>query len=183
MWWFSPWRREGAMRLKASMKLRDLKFASVTAQAVLLGTVAGLFVPARAADIADKADPLQFMKICALDRHSYYYIPGYDACAKNGLSLTIGNDERRSRSLMSLYPGNGPRIGGRPGDPQSDVWPDPFISLRADQGWGYGALVGGIHHLDSAYAGDHTIPSTGNGFNACLQAGASDCGRLDAKPG
>ena len=173
------------MRLKASMKLRGLKFARGAARAVLLGTVAGLFVwvPARAADMANKADPVQFMKMCALDGHSYYYIPGYDACTKNGLSLTIGTDERRSKSLVSLYPSNGPRIADRPGDAQSDVWPDPFISLRTDQSWGYGALVGGVHNFESAYAVDHSIPSTGNGFNACLQTGASDCGRLDAKPG
>jgi hypothetical protein len=168
-----------------NMKLRGWKIARSVARIVLLGTVAGFAVVARAqaADMGDKADPVQFMKICPLDGQSYYYIPGYDACSKNGLSLTIGTDERRSKSLMSLSSGGGPRIGSEPGGRQSQGWSDPFISLRSDQGWGYGALIGGTQNINSAYAGDDLIRLGGNGFNACLQTGASDCGRLGNKAG
>ncbi len=148
---------------------------------VLLGAVAcvALVAPSRAADLIDKAEPVQYVRVCTLDGHSYYYIPGYETCTKNGLALTIGTDEPRSKSLMSLEPGNGPRIQGRSGD----TWPDPFISLRTDQSWGYSALVGGGHNINNAYSGDNSLLAGGNGFNACLQSGASDCGRLGDKAG
>ena len=82
---------------------------------VLLGTASGLAMVAgtQAAELGDKAEPVQFVKICSLDGHSYYYIPGNDACTKNGLSLTIGADDRRSKSLMNLSGATAPRIGGQ----------------------------------------------------------------------
>ena len=121
---------------------------------VLLGTASGLAMVAgtQAAELGDKAEPVQFVKICSLDGHSYYYIPGNDACTKNGLSLTIGADDRRSKSLMNLSGATAPRIGGQSIDHPGEVWPDPFISLRTDQAWGYGALVGGAHSVQ-AYTG------------------------------
>ncbi|HEY6256704.1 MAG TPA: porin [Xanthobacteraceae bacterium] len=162
-----------------------MKTATSLLTSVLLGTVAGFAVAAgaRAADMGDKAEPVQFVKICSLDGHTYYYIPGNDACTKNGLSLTIGTDERRSKSLMSLSTGSAPKIGSQPTDRQSEVWPDPFISLRSDQAWGYGALVAGAHNINGAYTGDNSVLGAANGFNACLQTGASDCGRLVDKGG
>jgi Porin subfamily len=163
------------------MKLRRARTATSMWASVLLGTAAGfaLIASAAAGDLAQKAEPVQFMKICVLDGHSYFYIPGNDACSKNSLSLTIGSEERRSKSLMSLSPGSAPRLGDRPGE----VWPDPFISLRTDQSWGYGALVGGARNFNGGYSGDNSVLATANGFNACLQSGASDCGRLGDKPG
>jgi hypothetical protein len=49
---------------------------------VLLGTASGfaMAVAAHAAGLGDKAEPVQYVKICALDGHSYYYIPGNGAC-------------------------------------------------------------------------------------------------------
>lgn len=167
------------------MKPRRWKIAGSVVGGVLLGTTAGfgLAAQAQAADAQDKAEPVQLMKVCALDGQSYYYVPGYDACTTNGLSLTIGTDERRSRSLMSLVPGGGPRIGDRPGGVQGEAWPDPFVSLHIDQTWGYGALVGGARNLNGLHAGDTPVAAGANGFNACLQTGASDCGHLDGKAG
>jgi len=114
-----------------------------------------------------------------------YYIPGNDACIKNGLSLTIGSDEGRSKSLMNLSATGAAKIGDQPNDRQGEVWPDPFISLRTDQAWGYGALVGGAHNVNATYTGDNS--ALGNpalsGLNACLQAGTADCGRANDKAG
>ena len=124
------------------------------------------------------------MKICPRDGHSYYYIPGNGAC-QNGLSLTIGTDDGRSKSLMNLTGAGVPNFGTRPGGRQGEPWSDPFISLRTDQAWGYGALVGGAHHINAAYTGDNSAlgsPALG-GLSACLQPGALGCGRLNDKPG
>jgi hypothetical protein len=133
---------------------------------------------AHAADIGDTAEPVQFVKICTLDGHSYYYIPGNDACIKNGLSLTIGSDEGRSKSLMNLSGAGAPKLGAQ----AHEAWPDPFISLRTDQSWGYGAVIGGAH----AYTGDKSSALSGsalNGAGLCLQAGMGDCARTNDKAG
>jgi hypothetical protein len=123
---------------------------------VLIGAASGvaMFAVAHAADLSDKAQPVPFMKVCTLDGQSYYYIPNNDACTRSGLSLSIGSEDRRSKSLMNLAPMNLPPMGvAKFGDRQGEAWPDPLLSLRTDQSWGYGALVGGAH-LNSAYAGD-----------------------------
>jgi hypothetical protein len=176
-------RPAGADAAQASGQRRSMSVLS----RVLLGTASGLAMVAgaHAADLGDKADPVPFVKICTLDGHSYYYIPGNDACTKNGLSLTIGTDERRSKSLMNLSAVGAPKFGGQPNDRPGEVWPDPFISLRTDQAWGYGALVGGTRNLAAAYTGDNSAlgnPALG-GLNACLQAGTIDCGRAKDKAG
>jgi hypothetical protein len=159
-------RPSGADAASESGQRRSMKIVSK----VLLGTVAGcaiLGARAHAADLGEKSEPVQFVRICSLDGHSYSYIPGNNACTKNALSLTIGTDDRRSKSLMSLTTG-APKVGDQP----VARWPDPFISLRTDQAWGYGALVGGAHNLSATYTGDN---SALNGLGACLQSGAVDC--------
>jgi hypothetical protein len=124
---------------------------------VLIGTASGvaMLAVAHAADMGDKVEPVPFMKVCTLDGQSYYYIPSNDTCTKSGLSLTIGTEDRRGKSVMNLSPVGVAKFGGQPGDHQGDVWPDPLISLRTDQSWGYGALVGGAH-LNSGYTGDNS---------------------------
>jgi len=154
---------------------------------VLLGTASGfaMAVGAHAAGLEDKAEPVQFVKICSLDGHGYYYIPGNDACTSNGLALTIGTDERRSKSLMNLSAGDMPELGGQPNERAGEVWRDPFISLRTDQAWGYGALVGGAHNVQAAQTGGNSALSnlTVGGLGACLQAAMIDCGRANDKAG
>jgi hypothetical protein len=149
---------------------------------VLLGTASGvaMIAGAQAGDLGDKAAPVPFVKICTLDGHSYYHIPGNDVCS-NGLSLTIGTDDRRSKSLMNLSGVGAPKVGGQPGEHPGEVWPDPFISLRTDQAWGYGALVGGVHNVNATFTGDNSALSSPvlNGLNACLQPGTVGCGRND----
>jgi hypothetical protein len=125
---------------------------------VLFGAASGfaMLAAAHAADMGDKAEPVQFVRICTLDGHNYYYIPGNDACTKNGLSLTIGSDDRRSKSLMNLS-SVVPNFGGQAGDRQGEAWPDPLVSLRTDQSWGYGALVGGAHSPTATYTSDSSV--------------------------
>src|ERR1700720_3773319 len=114
-------RPAGADAATESGQRRSMRIVS----RVLLGTASGfaMMAWAQAADLGDKAEPVQFVKICTLDGHSYYYIPGNDVCTKNGLSLTIGTDDRRSKSLMNLSGVSAPKIGGRPNE-QGEVWPD-----------------------------------------------------------
>src|ERR1700680_1359431 len=141
-------RPSGADAASESGQRRSMKIVSK----VLLGTVAGCAIVAaraHAADLGEKSEPVQCVRICSLDGHSYSYIPGNDVCTKNALSLTIGTDDRRSKSLMNLTTGGTPKVGDQPGA----KWPDPFISLRTDQAWGYGALVGGAHNLSATYTG------------------------------
>jgi hypothetical protein len=154
---------------------------------ILLGTAAGLVVAAGAgaAELGDNAQPVQFVKICPRDGHSYYYIPGNGAC-QNGLSLTIGTDDRRSKSLMNLTGAGLPNFGTQPSGRQGDVWSDPFISVRTDQVWGSGTVVGGVRNINAAYTADNSPLGNSpalNGLNACLQPGAIGCGRLSDKPG
>jgi Porin subfamily len=175
-------RPAGADAAQESGQRRSMRIVS----RVLLGTVSGFAMAAgaQAADMGDKAEPVQFVKICTLDGHSYYYIPGNDACTKNGLSLTIGTDDRRSKSLMNQWASGAPKIGGQANDRQGEVWPDPFISLRTDQAWGYGALVGGAHNVNATYTGDNSAlgSSVLSGLNACLQGDTIGCGRANEKP-
>jgi hypothetical protein len=175
-------RPAGADAAKDSGQRRSMGIVS----RVLLGTASGfaMLAGAHAAEMGDKSEPLQFVKICSLDGHSYYYIPGNDVCTKNGLSLTIGTDDRRGKSLMNLSTGDVSKIGG-PNDHQREVWPDSFISLRTDQAWGFGALVGGARNVDATYTGDNSALSGSalSGLNACLQAGAPDCGRPKDRAG
>jgi hypothetical protein len=144
---------------------------------VLLAAASGLamLAAAHAADMGDKSEPVQFMKICTLDGHSYYYIPSNDACTKNGLSLTIGTDDRRSKSLMNLPSAGVPKLG-QADDHQGQTWADPLLSLRTDQSWGYGALVGGVHSPDANYTGDNSMlgnPALGGLNGAKDKAGYS----------
>jgi hypothetical protein len=168
-------RPAGADAAKESGQMRSMTILA----RVLLGAASGfaMVAGAHAADIGDTAAPVQYVKICTLDGHSYYYIPGNDACIKNGLSLTIGSDERRSKSLMNLSGAGAPKIAGQAGE----VWPDTFISLRTDQSWGFGTVIGGPH----AYTGDKSAlnGSTLSGVGQCLQAGTGDCGRANDKAG
>jgi hypothetical protein len=153
---------------------------------LLLGTTAGFVMAAgaHAAELGDKAEPVQYVKICPRDGNSYYYIPGNGAC-QNGLSLTIGTDDRRSKSLMNLSVAGTPKFGGQLNDHAGEVRPDPFISLRTDQAWGYGALVGGAHSVNASYTGDSSVLSspTLSGLTGCLQMDTIGCGRGNDKAG
>ncbi len=137
---------------------------------------------AQAGDRGGTSEAVPYIKICTQDGHSYSYIPGSDACA-SGLALTIGADDRRSKSLMSL-PGTA-RLMAQPANHPGDAWSDPTIALRSEQPWGYAALVGGAHNLGANYSGDGAVTSgaTFSGFNACLQAGGVDCARAKDNPG
>jgi hypothetical protein len=139
---------------------------------------------AQAAELGDKSEPVQYVKICPRDGHSYYYIPGNGAC-QNGLSLTIGSDDRRSKSLMNLSAAGAPKIGGQLNDRADEVRPDPFISLRTDQAWGYGTLVGGVHNVNASYTGDNSALSSPalSGLTGCLRTDTIGCGRANDKAG
>jgi hypothetical protein len=151
---------------------------------ILLGATAALvaFAGAQAADHGAKPEAVPYIKICTQDGHSYSYIPGSDACA-SGLALTIGTEDRRSKSLMRS-PGAA-KLVDPPGRNASDAWSDPGASLRTEQPWGYAALVGGVHNLGAKYSGDSAITSSAafGALSTCLQAGGIDCTRPKDNPG
>src|SRR5215467_10744704 len=53
---------------------------------VLLGSAAGVFavVGAQAADLAVKAKPVEYVKVCSLYGAGFWYVPGTDTCIKIG---------------------------------------------------------------------------------------------------
>src|SRR5258706_3301314 len=58
---------------------------------VLLGSAAGVFAVAgaQAADLAVKAKPVEYVKICSLYGAGFFYIPGPDTCIKLGGYLRV----------------------------------------------------------------------------------------------
>jgi Porin subfamily len=163
----------------------SMKIASNSRRGVLvglLGTAAGVAMLSgvQAAELEGQSQAVPFVKICTQDGR-YSYIPGTDACA-GGLALTIGTDQRHSKSLVNL-PGKA-RLAAQPAGP-SEVWPDPAIALRAERSWGIATLLGGAHNVGSNYSGDGSVTSsaTFSALAACPQAGAADCTRNKDNPG
>jgi hypothetical protein len=68
----------------------------------------------------------------------------------NGLTLTVGADERRTRALTNLSVNSVLKVGSEATDFHAgEQYPDPFLSLRTDQTWGYAVLSGGIHDVNA----------------------------------
>src|SRR5260221_9653029 len=53
---------------------------------VLLGSAAGVFAVAgaQAADLAVKAKPVEYVRVCSLYGAGFWYVPGTDTCIKIG---------------------------------------------------------------------------------------------------
>jgi Porin subfamily len=70
----------------------------------------------------------------------------------NGVTLTAGVDERRTKALTNLSVNSVLKVGAEPTDyHQGEQYPDPYLALRADQAWGYVAFSGGIHDVNATY--------------------------------
>src|SRR5260221_7309308 len=56
---------------------------------VLLGSAAGVFAVAgaQAADLAVKAKPVEYVRVCSLYGAGFWYVPGTDTCMKIGAFL------------------------------------------------------------------------------------------------
>src|SRR5258705_4102019 len=58
---------------------------------VLLGSGAGVFAVAgaQAADLAVKAKPVEYVKVCSLYGAGFWYVPGTDTCIKIGAFVKL----------------------------------------------------------------------------------------------
>src|SRR5215470_12645011 len=61
---------------------------------VLLGSAAGVFAVAgaQAADLAVKAKPVEYVKVCSLYGAGFWYVPGTDTCMKIGAYVKLQTD-------------------------------------------------------------------------------------------
>src|SRR5712671_3480714 len=84
---------------------------------VLLGSAAGVFAVAgaQAADLAVKAKPVEYVKVCSLYGAGFWYVPGTDTCIKIGgqvkLQLTYHESSGGPSMLGFSNNGNGSAAG------------------------------------------------------------------------
>src|SRR5258706_14960389 len=85
---------------------------------VLLGSAAGVFAAAgaQAADLAVKAKPVEYVKVCSLYGAGFWYVPGTDTCIKIGafVKLQAGYNLNQGGTFMMGVASNGAGdTGGR----------------------------------------------------------------------
>src|SRR6266478_3910808 len=85
---------------------------------VLLGSAAGVFAVAgaQAADLAVKAKPVEYVKVCSLYGAGFWYVPGTDTCIKIGAFVklqTAYNANQGGPSMMGLAANGAGDTGGR----------------------------------------------------------------------
>ena len=85
---------------------------------VLLGSAAGVFAVAgaQAADLAVKAKPVEYVKVCSLYGAGFWYVPGTDTCIKIGafVKLQAGYNLNQGGPFMMGVASNGTgNTGGR----------------------------------------------------------------------
>ena len=100
-----------------------------------------------------------------------------------GSTITLGADERRTKSLTNLSVSTALKIGAEPNDNhQGEQWPDVYVNLRTNQAWGYAAITGGAHNVNATYySGNNAgLPI---GFTGCVQASTTQCGHPGDKVG
>src|SRR5437016_2154922 len=86
---------------RATRKLVKRLLLGVAAEVV---AVAG----AQAADLALKAKPTEYMEVCSLYGEGFFYIPGTDACMKNGGYLRAEVDHNAGGTFSAGFsPANG----------------------------------------------------------------------------
>jgi len=99
-----------------------------------------------------------------------------------GTGLTFGVDERRTKSLTNLSVASSLKVGAEPVDThQGESWPDPFVALKTDQGWGSAGVSAGVHNVNATYYGGTANPAVG--FAGCAQPGTTICGHPGDKVG
>ncbi len=69
-----------------------------------------------------------------------------------GIDLTVGADERRSKSLTNLSRPDALRIGAEPNNSfGGEGWPDPHVDLHVNQEWGFWAISLLAHNVNATY--------------------------------
>jgi len=85
---------------------------------VLLGSAAGVFAVAgaQAADLAVKAKPVEYVKVCSLYGAGFWYVPGTDTCIKIGAFVKLQLHEHMNSGgpfLMGAAANGAGDAGGR----------------------------------------------------------------------
>src|SRR5260221_9863304 len=85
---------------------------------VLLGSAAGVFAVAgaQAADLAVKAKPVEYVKVCSLYGAGFWYVPGTDTCIKIGAYVklqTAYNANQGGPFMLGVAANGGGDTGGR----------------------------------------------------------------------
>src|SRR5258708_28540861 len=85
---------------------------------VLLGSAAGVFAVAgaQAADLAVKAKPVEYVKVCSLYGAGFWYVPGTDTCIKIGAFVKLQLQEHMNSGgpfLMGAAANGAGDAGGR----------------------------------------------------------------------
>jgi len=99
----------------------------------------------------------------------------------NGVTLTVGADESRRKTLANLS-GASLKITGDTGTNsfRGQEWPDGHIDLKVNQAWGYAALTGVVHDASAAYYSS----TAGISSAPCIAAPSTTfCGHPDDKIG
>jgi hypothetical protein len=104
----------------------------------------------------------------------------------NGMTLTVGADERRSKSLTNLSANNAIRIGAEPlTSAEGQKFPDGHIDFKINQAWGYFAATGVVHDASASYYNSNVAANS-----VCAGSGSSNaaipntlCGHPDSELG
>jgi hypothetical protein len=73
----------------------------------------------------------------------------------NGITLSFGADERRTKSVSNLSRTDALKVGAEPANSfAGQNWPDPHVDFRIDQAWGYWATSAVAHDVRATYYTD-----------------------------
>jgi hypothetical protein len=75
----------------------------------------------------------------------------------NGVTLSFGADERRTKSIVNLSRYDALKVGAEAvNSTAGQNWPDPHVDFKIDQPWGYWAASGVVHDVRATYYTDGT---------------------------
>jgi Porin subfamily len=95
----------------------------------------------------------------------------------NGMTLNLGADERRTKSVSNLS-GNVTTVGSNPTDSHAGMkFPTPYVNFAVNQAWGRLGISAIFNPNTATY---YTAPTTGF---SCNQTGTTQCGYPDDKWG
>jgi hypothetical protein len=88
---------------------------------------------------------------------------------KNGVTLDIGADDRRTKPIVNLSSAAALKIGAEPVDSHaSQTYPDSYLALHIDETWGFAAFAAGVHNVNASYySGSGNAGSPFAGFKSC----------------
>jgi len=70
----------------------------------------------------------------------------------NGMTLSLGADEKKVKSLTNLSVVSSLKVGAEPGTSYAGTrWPDPYVNFKVDQAWGYWSTTFQVHDVRAAY--------------------------------